>query len=301
MSFLAQVTTGKRERPFFILIYGGDGVGKTTFGADAPNPIFLCAENGADQLDVARLPSPKTFKEVMAMVDELVASEIPYKTLVVDSLDWLEPLCWEEVCKENNAPNIEKVDGGYGKGYVFALKKWQGFIDQLKSLRDKMNVVLIAHSHIKPFNDPQHNAAYDRHELKLNAKAAALFREAADAVLYAAFEVFTKKEGQKVRAYGEGSRVLFTERRPSFDAKNRYGLPFTLPLAWEDFEAAAKKGEPESPEALKTRVEGLLSVTKDPKIKERVEKALAEVEEQHDWKRLAKIENQLLTMQGEAK
>jgi hypothetical protein len=233
MGFLERVESGKKQKPYFVLIYGPDGVGKSTFGADAPNPIFLCAESGTNHLDVNRFPEPQTFQNVLDMVSELDTSKHNYKTLVVDSLDWLEPLVWKQVCDAGDKKNIEEF--GYGKGYVLALSEWQKLIAKLKDLRESMNIVLIGHAEVKTFQDPVLNNGYDRYQLKLNQKAAALFREAVDAVLFATYEVFTRKDGQKTRAFGEGARIIFTERRPGHDAKNRMGLPYQIPLSWEDF------------------------------------------------------------------
>jgi hypothetical protein len=297
MSYLKQIKSGVIEKPYFILVYGGDGIGKTTFASQAPNPIFICSEQGTDQLDVNRLPPPKTFGEAVSMCAELVQSNHEFKTLVIDSLDWLEPLCWDEVCKEANVNSIERVDGGYGKGYVIATQRWGFLIKTLAALREKMNVILISHSHIKPFNDPQQNAAYDRYELKINAKAAALFREAVDAVLFANFEVFTKKEGQKVRAYGEGVRLLFTERRPSFDAKNRYGLPFSIALDWDEFEKAVQAGQPDSKEEILKRIEVQKTKIKEDALLNTI---IDFVEKnKNNAKKLSQIENRLKVNLGD--
>lgn len=266
--FLYAVTRGRKIRPYFILLYGPDGIGKSTFGADAPDPVFICSEDGTSSLDIARLPTPKNFSDILKMIEELKTGEHPYKTLVIDSIDWAEPLCWDDVCKEDGSTSIEKVDGGYGKGYIYALKKWQTMISALAQLREKMNVILISHSHVKSFNDPQQNSIYDRYELKLNAKAAALFREAVDAVLFGNYETYVKEDkNKKTKAYGDGSRVIYTERRPAFDAKNRYSLPFQLPLSWEAFESAVKAGDVDAIKEFKEHLSKLLLEVKDADIR----------------------------------
>lgn len=268
MSFLDKVESGKKPKPYFLIIYGPDGVGKSTFGADAPSPIFLCAESGTNHLDVSRFPEPRSFSDVLAMVDELLQKPDKYQTLVVDSLDWIEPLVWTHVCKMGGKENIE--DFGYGKGYTLALLSWQTLLSQLKALREKMNIILIGHAEVKTFQDPVHNSGYDRYQLKLNQKAAALFREAVDAVLFATYEVFTKKDGQKTRAFGEGARILFTERRPGHDAKNRMQLPYQIPLSWDDFVSSAENESYIPVEALKSKIEEMLTFFKDPILEKKV-------------------------------
>jgi hypothetical protein len=106
---------------------------------------------------------------------------------------------------------------------------------ELSVLNEKMHVLLIGHAQIKSFQDPELPTAYDRYQLKINDKAAALVREAADAVLFARFETELVKTNGKSRARGEGVRVMYSESRPAFDAKNRFNLPFCMPLDWKTF------------------------------------------------------------------
>ena len=154
MGMLENIKTGKIKKPYLILMQGVDGVGKSTWASEAPSPIFLGNEDGTNYLDVARMPTPKTFKDVMQGISELTEGKHEYKTLVIDSLDWMETLAWAHVCSENNWKNIE--DPGYGKGYTIVLDTWKKMITALAMLREKrgMNIILIAHTLVKPFNDP---------------------------------------------------------------------------------------------------------------------------------------------------
>lgn len=245
---LDQIKRGRVRLPHFTLLYGVDGVGKTTFGAEAPKPVFICAEQGLGTLDVARFPVPKDLDEVMAMVQLLIDEKHDHETLVVDSLDWLEPIVHATVCKKNNWASVEAP--GYGKGYVAAIEEWLKLIRKLKALRAKMNVVLIAHATIRTFTDPEQNVQYDRYQLKLSGQgaktdASAIWREAVDDVLFANFEIRVTQAGdqRKAKAFGDGERVIYTERRPAFDAKNRNNLPFKLPLSWEEYASACAKGD----------------------------------------------------------
>lgn len=293
MSQLDKVITGKIKKPHLILIFGPDGVGKSTFAADAPGPIFLGKEDGTNFLDVARLPEPKTFSDVMTAIKELTTEKHDYQTLAIDSLDWIEPLVWNHVCTANHWANIEEP--GYGKGYVLAQKSWQEMIAALSELRQarKMNIILIAHSQIKAFNDPSQPAPYDRYQLKLNDKASALFREFVDFVGFATYEVYTKnvKDGQKTKAFGTGKRVLFTTRVPAYDAKNRTGLPAELPLSYESYSAAADKGEPDSAEALRAAIKTLVAGIKDSALVEKINGTVTEAGD--DVTRLEKIINRV--------
>src|SRR5262249_52072228 len=173
--------------------------------------------------------------ELLAQVRALQAEKHEFDSVVLDSLDWVEPLIWKAVCEEGKVETIEQYAGGYGKGYVRALDLWRTLFKELSVLNHHMHVLLIGHAQIKSFQDPELPTAYDRYQLKINDKAAALVREAADAVLFARFETELVKTNGKTRAYGEGRRIMFTESRPGFDAKNRFNLPFVLPLDWKTF------------------------------------------------------------------
>lgn len=297
MSLLSQVVTGKIDAPHFVLIYGPDGVGKTSFAAAAPKPIFLGTEEGTNSLDVARFPVMHDFDEASQAIKELTDGKHDYQTLAVDSIDWLETLVWKKVCKTHGQTSIE--DFGYGKGYAYALQVWKEWIESVKALRRvrKMNVVFVAHSQVKTFNDPSQTAAYDRHQLKLNDKAGALFREAVDAVFFATYETFVKEEkGKKAKAFGDGKRVIFTERRPGFDAKNRMGLPFEIPLSWNDYVAVSANSNPDQVKIICSDIEELIEGVTDLELKKIMQKAY--VDAGKDPQRLREILNRIRTRLG---
>jgi AAA domain len=232
---LASIRRGPRETPFSVVLYGPEGIGKSTFGAGAPNPIFLGTEDGTAQLDVASFPSPQKFQDVLDAIATLATEEHEFRTLVLDTLDWLEPLIHAHVCKHNGKATIEAF--GYGKGYVLALDEWRKLLAAVGALRAKgMNVVLLAHSRVKAYHNPAGDD-YDRYTMKLHEKAEQLVKEWADAVLFATYKVVTTENDQgRIKAYGDGTRVAYTEHRPAWDAKNRYGLPLEIPLEWSEFE-----------------------------------------------------------------
>jgi hypothetical protein len=236
MSLLNTITKGRRPRYIWALIYGTDGVGKSTMCSHAPNPIFVGAEKGTEQLDVARFPQVESISELFAQLATLQTEKHEFQTVVLDSLDWVEPLIWKAVCDEGKVENIEQFGGGYGKGYVRALDLWRRLIKELAVLNQNMHVLLIGHAQIKSFQDPELPSAYDRYQPKINDKAAALVREAADAVLFARFETeLVRATGAKAKVRGEGKRIMYTESRPGFDAKNRFNLPFVMALDWKSF------------------------------------------------------------------
>lgn len=294
---LANVVRGRLSKPIRICVYGVDGIGKSTFAAGAPAPVFIGAEDGTSTIDVARFPEPKTWRELLAALDELEYGEHSYQTVVLDTLDWIEPLCWVQVVgvgkHTRNGALIESIeDFDYGKGFSAALDEWRVALSRLDRLREVkgMHVVLLAHSWIKTFKNPD-GEDFDRHEMKLHKSAASLVREWCDVVLFATHEQYTHKNDKRARAKGisTGARVLHTQRTAAFDAKNRHNLPDTLPLEYEAFDEAVIAGMPAPPEVLRARIAELLK-TADDALRARVQAAL---DKSPDAATLARIANRL--------
>lgn len=282
MSLLKSVTTGVIKRPHYLLMHGSPGIGKSTFAATFPKPIFLCAEKGTANLNVSRLELDK-YTNFEKVLQELLAEKHDYKTVVVDTVDHLEPLIFKEVCADQNKPSIESIR--YAKGYVFALDYWLRLVGFLEELREKkdMNVVFLAHTEVKAHNDPQLPEPYDTYKVKLHHKAASILIDRVDCVLFANHFVALKdKDSSKVKAYGDGSRMIYTEHRPAFQAKNRFDLPFEISFEetfrFEDFDKLVnpEKSEVTSNE-VKQRIAALIKEVKDKELKKKIESHVASV------------------------
>jgi hypothetical protein len=252
---LANVSRGRVQQPARVLLYGVEGIGKSTFGADAPKPIFLGAEDGSSHLEVARFPRPETFEDVGAAVRTLRSEAHDFETLVVDTVDWLEPLLWEFMCRRDGEANVDAY--GYGKGYQVAIELWRLFISGLERLQaeKKMHVVLLAHTAIRKFANPE-GEDFDRYEMKLHTKAGALLREWVDDCLFANYEVLAHKDGKtkRVRGVTTQARLVHTERSAAYDAKNRHELPAELHLGWAEYWVAVQAGAVASPQVLREEV-----------------------------------------------
>jgi hypothetical protein len=185
-------------------------------------------------IDSNAFPLAKSYTEVEQALGSLINDPHDYKTLVIDSLDWLEPLIQQQVCIQEGVTSIESIP--YGKGFIMAMDIWRDYLSGLNTLRDERGMMIIqtAHSDIKRFESPEIDS-YDRYVIKLHAKAAAVVQEHSDCVFFANYKTHVVQEDigfnqKRNRAIGAGTRMLFTQEKPSFSAKNRYALPSELQL-----------------------------------------------------------------------
>ena len=245
MSLISSITKGREAQPPRIMIYGSEGVGKSTFAALAPNPVFVQTEDGLSEIDCSKFPLAKSFDDVVLQLQAVRDEQHDYGTVVIDSLDWLERLVWDRVCADYGVKSIEKADGGYGKGYVHALTYWRQIVSLLNDIRARkgMAVILIAHAAVERFEDPEH-AAYDRYTPRLHKKACSLVCEWVDAVLFASRRMRVDSTTGKAAPVGAdgGERILRTNGSPACIAKNRFGLPAELPLSGSAFVEALTPG-----------------------------------------------------------
>lgn len=257
----ASILRGRIVKPPRILLYGPEGVGKTTFAADAPNPIFGASEDGTNEFDVPRIPLGN-WEQALEMVDMLENDAHDYQTFAIDTADWLDWLCERFICRTSKPARQNLQDFGYGKGYDAQCDEWKRFLVRLDNLRDRrgLTVVLLAHSQVKTFDNPEGDD-YGRYQLKLQKKLSEATKEWADCVLFANFDTVVFKEDEKARR-GKGlkgrARFIHTERTAAFDAKNRYGLPAKLPLSWLDFDIARGARQPDEPEKIRARIAAVL-------------------------------------------
>lgn len=225
-----EITSGVKHTAQKVVVYGPEGIGKSTFASQFPDPCFIDTEGSTNKLNVKRLPKPTSW-EILNDEIKFVIQQRPCKTLVIDTADWAERLCIEKVCAAANKSGIE--DFGYGSGYTYLTEEWGRFLNLLQDVIDiaNINVVLNAHATIRKFEQPNEMGSYDRWELKLGKKTTAqtapLTKEWADMVLFANYKtisVAVDDKGKKHKAQG-GKRVMYTAHTPWWDAKNRDGLP----------------------------------------------------------------------------
>lgn len=226
-----QVIKGKVGAPWAVICYGQAGIGKSSWAARAPKPLFIDLEDGLARIDCDRLPVVTTYAELVAALKFAVESD--YKTIVFDTADALEKILIQHVCERGNKESL--ADFGYGKGEVALRAEWTKIINAI--LRLKMhgkNVLMTAHDMVQRVEDPSMDS-YDRYTLNIDKKAAPAVVAAMDAVFFARYETILKdrddSKNAKKRAVGTGKRILHTLEEPAFVAKNRFGLPAVVPMS----------------------------------------------------------------------
>lgn len=258
------------------LVHGEPGVGKSTFAANAPNVVFICVEQGTDNIAVARARvedashpegerDPRTLEEVFYILDSLVAGvqasiqakqPLPFENLAIDTLDALESFIWAHLCRIGNKRSI--ADFKFGSGFDKTVDEFKHIQRRLEQLRDMgIGIILLAHTKTDNFSNPE-GQDYNYYEIKLHKKVAGLFVEWCDNVLYARREQYALEEGGKVRGVGSGARFLCTQKTPAYVAKNRYDLPERLPLSWDEYQKGMDNHKPGDPEELMTHAKLLI-------------------------------------------
>ena len=224
------IIKGKNPAPAKVVIYGVEGIGKSTLASKFPKPLFLDLEGGTTRMDVDRIDIQPDFALVKAALNDLIKDNGGYKTLVIDTADKLETLITDAVCREGNKQGIE--DYGYGKGYTYLKEKWAKILDGLSVLQSKtgMDVVFIAHSAQRKVELPEDTGSYDHYEMKLSKQTAPLLKEWADFLLFLKYDIFTVTDKNDKKHASGGARKMYTQHTPLYDAKSRTELPAVLNL-----------------------------------------------------------------------
>jgi len=264
-----RVIRGKQRTPIRGVIYGVEGIGKTTLAAQFPDPVILDTEDGSAHLDCARVVC-RDWPTLEGAMNELGRDSQGFRTAVIDSADWAERLAVQALLAKGGKKSIE--DFGFGKGYVMLAEQFSKLLTAADYLISRgMHVVWVAHSKVARTSPPDETDGYDRYELKLTKHAAPLLREWADALLFATYKtVLVEGSDGRMKARGGQQRVIHTERCAAWDAKNRFGLPPEIPLSieplralWSSAEAPADRPKWTDRVAAATSVEELGEIADD--------------------------------------
>lgn len=233
------VTAGVQDSPVKTVLYGPEGIGKSTFASHFPDPVFIDTEGGTKRLNIKRLPQPTSWAMLLDEVAEVRKGAIPCGTLVLDTADWAERLAIEAVCAKAKVDGLEGF--GYGKGYTYLKEEFGKLLDALEEvLNAGHNVVVLAHAAITKFEQPDAVGSYDRWTMKTTKQVEPLIREWCDMLLFVNYQTVVEKSGSAPNAKNKvtgGRRVMYTTHHPCWDAKNRFGLPDEMPFDYASISA----------------------------------------------------------------
>ena len=234
-----KITGGVVSAPLKVVLYGVEGIGKSSFAARFPQPVFIDTEGGTGRLDVQRLPAPDSWQMLLDEAAAAADGQVPCQTLVLDTADWAEKLCMAGVCARFKVKGIEDI--GYGKGYTYVKEEFARLLDVLeKVIASGRHVVVVAHAAVAKFEQPDAVGSYDRWVMKTSKQVAPLLREWCDMLLFANYKTVVEKSGSGPSAKNKASgarRVLYTTHNACWDAKNRFGLPDEVPFDYESIRA----------------------------------------------------------------
>jgi len=249
------ITTGVLDSPVKTVLYGPEGIGKSTFASHFPDPVFIDTEGGTKRLNIARLPQPTSWAMLLDEVNEVRKGAIPCGTLVIDTADWAERLAITALCAKAKVDGLEGF--GYGKGYTYLKEEYGRLLDALEEvLNTGHNVLILAHSTISKFEQPDAVGNYDRWTMKTTKQVEPMLREWCDLLLFANYKTIVEKVGDSKNAKSKasgGRRVMYTTHTPCWDAKNRFDLPDEVPFEYASIAScipvlgAAKSPKPQTP------------------------------------------------------
>lgn len=249
-SRLGQVKRGRLGLPPRVLVYGPQGVGKTTIAADA-DALFADIEGGSGEVDVARYPfnpgeldeyKPRDYDQLEYGVDDLIAHPgHGFGAFALDTGDALEAMIHRHLCEKHKVSSIEKVGGGYGKGYRAAVEELRRFLSKLDAIRAQgVTVIILAHSTTSTFKNPE-GEDFDRFSLACHKDFAGQLYSWCDVVGFLHFEGGSRKldedssKEKRARGWTTNRRIMQLSREAAWDAKWRLTVPMDL-----EFEVSAE-------------------------------------------------------------
>ena len=229
---MLNITKGKIDRAQKVVIYGSEGIGKSSLATEFPNPLFIDTEGGTAHMDVRRIEKPQSWEEMLSVVKEVAAAKNVCKTLVLDTADWAEQLIVSYLCTKYKQNSIESF--GYGKGYTYLGEEFSRLLGALDMvLTSGIHVVVTAHAKMRKFEQPDEMGAYDRWEMKLSKQVAPLLKEWCDILLFCNYQTFVVTSENNTQKAQGGKRVMYTSHHPAWDAKSRVQLPEFLELDYK--------------------------------------------------------------------
>lgn len=284
---MLNISRGIVKRAQKVVLYGVEGIGKTTLASQAPDPLFIDTESGTTHLDVKRIQKPETWEELISVIKEVADAPTVCSTLVIDTADWAETMAIDHICLKYKQPGLEAF--GYGKGYTYLSEEFTRLLTACdKVIESGKHVIITAHAKQRKVELPDETGSFDVWGLKLSKQTAPLLKEWPDALLFLNYKTYVITTEEKTRKAQGGKRVIYTTHSPVYDAKNRHGLAPELELKWESIapiftNAPVAQSEPEAPAPEKPKPKAKAAKPKAQKSKPDMppvtEKTLAELKQ----------------------
>ena len=228
---MLNITSGRVARPQKLVLYGVEGIGKTSLAAQTPDPLFIDTEGGTAHLDVRRLQKPQSWAELVSLINEVAATPEVCSTLVIDTADWAEQMAIDHICQKYKQPGLESF--GYGKGYTFLAEEFSRMLAACDDvILSGKNVVITAHARQRRVELPDETGGFDVWGLKLSKQCAPLLKEWPDALLFINYKTYVVATDTNSHKAQGGKRVIYTSHSPVWDAKNRHNLPEEMDLSY---------------------------------------------------------------------
>lgn len=239
---MLNITKGKINRAQKVVIYGPEGIGKTSLAAKFPDPVIIDTEGGTAHMDVRRIDKPRTWEELLSIVKEVSATPGICRTLVIDTADWAEQLITTYLCNKYKQNSIESF--GYGKGYTYMAEEFARLLAACDlCIAAGIHVVVTAHAKMRKFEQPDEMGAYDRWEMKLSKQTAPLLKEWCDMLLFCNYQTFVVTSENDTKKAQGGKRVIYTSHHPAWDAKTRVSMPEVIDLDYANIAFAFEGGK----------------------------------------------------------
>ena len=270
---MLKIETGIKSRAIKSVLYGPEGIGKTTLASDFPNPLFIDTENGTSTLNIRRIICNKSWDELISIIGEVKSDPSICKTLVIDSADWAEQLAEDDVCQKNRVASIEAIS--FGKGYTYVGDNFSRLLKLLDELIELgINVTFTAHAKPRKFELPEEAGQFDRYEMKLSRQVAPLLKEWCDMLLFCNYKTYVVSTENNTKKAQGGKRVMYTSHHPCWDAKNRFNLPEELDMGFSSIKHLFSNVEPKTGLKMQENTAKPTSNSKSRPLVEKVESLL---------------------------